>query len=98
MFLCWFENIYSARAKVRKARAHNEGAREKGIQMKNSKKRLIACAAISLLSAVRPSATGREIEMPETAVRLVESGMFRARKDRNRFRLQQRAFRNGGRR
>ena len=35
--------------------------------MKTNKKRLIACAAISLLAAVHP-AGGREIEKTETAV------------------------------
>lgn len=66
--------------------------------MKANKKRLIACAAISLLAA---AAVGREAEKPETAVRLVEGGMFRVRKNRNSFRFPKKvkpSFRNTGRR
>lgn len=64
--------------------------------MKANEKRLIACAAISLLAAVTPA--GREIERPETAVRLVEGGTFRAQKGWNGFRFHKKAFRNKGRR
>lgn len=69
--------------------------------MKTNKKRLIACAAISLLAAVQPAAAGREVEKPETAVRLVEGRMFRVRKNRNGFRFPKKvkpSFRNMGRR
>lgn len=69
--------------------------------MKANKKRLIACAAISLLASVQPSAAGREVERPETAVRLVEGAVFRARKNRNGFRFPGKmkpVFRNTGRR
>lgn len=69
--------------------------------MKTNKKRLIACAAISLLAAVQPTATGREVERPETAVRLVEGRTFRVRKNRNGFRFPKKvkpSFRNTGRR
>jgi len=69
--------------------------------MKAKKKRLIACAAISLLAAVQPAAAGREVEKPETAVRLVEGRMFRVRKNRNGFRFPKKvkpSFRNTGRR
>lgn len=69
--------------------------------MKTNKKRLIACAAISLLAAVQPAAAGCEVEKPETAVRLVEGRMFRVRKTRNSFRFPKKvkpSFRNTGRR
>lgn len=69
--------------------------------MKTSKKRLIACAAISLLASVQPMSAGREVEKPETAVRLVEGRMFRVRKNRNGFRFPRKikpSFRNTGRR
>ena len=69
--------------------------------MKTSKKRLIACAAISLLASVQPMSAGREVEKPETAVRLVEGRMFRVRKNRNGFRFPKKikpSFRNTGRR
>jgi hypothetical protein len=69
--------------------------------MKTNKKRLIACAAISLLAAVQPAAAGREVERPETAVRLVEGRVFRVRKNRNGFRFPKKvkpSFRNTGRR
>lgn len=67
---------------------------------KRLKKRLIACAAISLLAAVQPPTTGREVEKPETAVRLVEGRVFRVRKNRNGFRFPKKikpSFRNTGR-
>lgn len=69
--------------------------------MKTNKKRLIACAAISLLASVQPMSAGREVEKPETAVRLVEGRMFRVRKNRNGFRFPKKikpSFRNTGRR
>lgn len=69
--------------------------------MKAKKKRLIACAAISLLAAVQPSAAGREVERPETAVRPAECRTFRVRKSRNEFRFPKKArpsFRNARRR
>ena len=69
--------------------------------MKTSKKRLIACVAISLLASVQPMSAGREVEKPETAVRLVEGRMFRVRKNRNGFRFPKKikpSFRNTGRR
>lgn len=69
--------------------------------MKTNKKRLIACAAISLLAAVQPATTGREVEKPETAVRLVEGRTFRVRKNRNGFRFPKKvkpSFRNTRRR
>ena len=69
--------------------------------MKTSKKRLIACAAISLLASVQPMSAGREVEKPETAVRLVEGRVFRVRKNRNGFRFPKKikpSFRNTGRR
>ena len=69
--------------------------------MKTSKKRLIACAVISLLASVQPTSAGREVEKPETAVRLVEGRMFRVRKNRNGFRFPKKikpSFRNTGRR
>lgn len=69
--------------------------------MKTNKKRLIACAAISLLAAVQPAAAGREVERPETAVRLVEGRVFRVRRNKNGFRFPKKvkpSFRNTGRR
>lgn len=69
--------------------------------MKTNKKRLIACAAISLLASVQPTSAGREVEKPETAVRLVEGRVFRVRKNRNGFRFPKKikpSFRNTGRR
>lgn len=68
--------------------------------MKTNKKRLIACAAISLLAAVQPTSTGRETEKTETTVRLVGSRTFPAWKNRNRFRFPKKmepSFRNTGR-
>lgn len=69
--------------------------------MKINKKRLIACAAISLLASVQPTSVGREVEKPETAVRLVEGRVFCVRKNRNGFRFPKKikpSFRNTGRR
>lgn len=69
--------------------------------MKTNKKRLIACAAISLLASVQPTSAGREVEKPETAVRLVEGGVFRERKDKAWFKFPGKmkpSFRNTGRR
>lgn len=68
--------------------------------MKTNKKRLIACAAVSLLAAAA-AAEAREVEKPETAVRLVGGGVFRVRKNRNGFRFPKKvkpSFRNTGRR
>lgn len=50
--------------------------------MKTNRKKLIACAAISLLASVVPTGAGREIEKPETAVRLVRVRVFRERKNK----------------
>ena len=69
--------------------------------MKTNKKRLIACAAISFLASVQPMSAGREVERPETAVRLVEGRVFRVRKNRSGFRFPKKikpSFRNTGRR
>jgi len=69
--------------------------------MKTNRKRLIAWAAISLLASAPPTSAGREIEKPETAVRLVEGRTFSVRKNRNGFRFPKKvkpSFRNTGRR
>ena len=62
--------------------------------MKTNRKKLIACAAISLLASVVPTGAGHEIEKPETAVRLVRVRVFREWKEKAWFRLP----RNTGRR
>ena len=69
--------------------------------MKTNGKKFIACAAISLLASVLPTGAGREIEKPETAVRLVEGRTFRVRKNKAWFKFPGKmkpSFRNTGRR
>ena len=69
--------------------------------MKTNGKKFIACAAISLLASVIPTGAGREIEKPETAVRLVRVRVFSERKDKAWFKFPGKmkpSFMNTGRR